>query len=371
VGLTEEQPNPLGEDPGFSGWPELLNALVGGRTLREDEARAVLHEILEGRSTPAQVSSLLTALAMRPPTVDEMVGFVRAMLDLSEVVEAGSDALDTCGTGGDRSGTFNVSTAAGLVAAGAGCKVCKHGNRAASSKAGSADVLEALGVAVDLGPTGVARCIEEAGMGFCFAPRFHLSMRHAAPVRKEIGIPTVFNYLGPLANPARVAHQLIGVSNPEMMPKMLGVLDRLGSRKVIVVHGSAGSGKGGLDEVSTLGPTQVSQLARGPSGEARISTYELDPVSLGFRQARLEDLRGADPQENASLVKGVLQGRAGPALDIVVLNAAFALLAAERVPGDRIEDAIALAYESIESGRALEALDALVRVSQECKKEGL
>ena len=258
-----------------------------------------------------------------------MTGFVRAMVSHAVPLDlpAGMDVIDTCGTGGDRLRSINVSTIAALVVAATGAKVCKHGGRASSSAVGAADVLEALGVVADLGPAGVARCIDEVGMGFCFAPRFHPAMRFAAPVRKELGIPTVFNYLGPLANPGRARYQVVGVSNPAMADKMLGVLAANGAVRAVVVYGDDG-----LDELSTTGPSTVHELIRGPDGRYETSAYRVDPAVLGFAPASIEDLRGGDAAFNAAAILRVIGGQPSPHRDIAVLNAAAALVVVGAVP---------------------------------------
>jgi anthranilate phosphoribosyltransferase len=279
------------------GWPTVLGHLAAGVDLGRLEAGAALADVLEGNATPAQIAAFIFGLRCKGETVEEMTGLVAAMLAASErvVVPDGlADRLvDTCGTGGDRSGTINVSTIAALVVAGAGVPVCKHGGRAASSKAGSADVLEALGVVIDLGPTGVLRCIEEAGIGFCFAPRYHPAMRHAVPIRRELGVPTAFNFLGPLANPARVRRQVVGVGDPAMAPKMASVLAAGGAQHVLVVHGDDG-----LDELSTTGPSTIHEWrARQP--ETTVQTKRIDPGDLDLPLARLADLLGGDAPTNA------------------------------------------------------------------------
>ncbi len=266
---------------GFS-WPHVLGALVAGRSLSEQEAAAAMAEIMAGQATPAQIAGFVIALRAKGETVDEIAGLVTAMRRFATRVEVPFPVLDTCGTGGDRSGTFNVSTAAAIVCAGAGARVAKHGNRAASSRCGSADVLEALGVRIDLPPEGVAACIAEAGLGFCFAPRFHPALRHAAAPRRELGVPTIFNFLGPLTNPAGATRQALGVADPRMLEAMVSTLARLGSEHVVAFHGA-----GGLDELSTLGPSQVVELV---GGEMR--RFEVDPAALGLPPAPLETVRG-------------------------------------------------------------------------------
>jgi anthranilate phosphoribosyltransferase len=321
-----------------------------------------MSEVLEGNATPAQIAAFVFGLRCKGETVEEMAGMVRAMLAAAEPVvlspAVAAAVVDTCGTGGDRSGTINVSTIAALVVAGAGVPVCKHGGRAASSRAGSADVLEALGVVIDLGPEGVARCVDEAGIGFCFAPRFHAAMRHAIPVRRELGVPTAFNFLGPLANPARVRRQVVGVGDPAMAPKMAGVLAALGATSVMVVHGA-----GGLDELSTLGDSVVHSWSSGS-----LTSYTVSPASLGLAPATLADLTGGDADHNASLARAVLEGRAGAHRDIVVLNAAAALVVAGRVA--ELDAGVALAASSIDTGAAAEALARLVSVSHEARAGG-
>ncbi len=338
-------------------WSELLSLLVSGRTLSEGEAAVALSEILEGGIDPMQIGAFLVALRVRGETVEEMTGLAKAMLDHAALLEGIGDCVDTCGTGGDGSGSINVSTLAALVVAAAGARVCKHGNRAASSAAGSADVLEALGVVVDLGPDGVRRCIDETGIGFCFAPRFHPSMRHLAPVRRALGIPTVFNYLGPLTNPARAPFQLVGVGDRSMAERMVGVLAATGSTRAMVVHGADG-----LDEVSITGPSDVLELVRGRGGEPEIRRYQVDPVELGFVRRSLEEVRGGDASYNADVARRVLNGEMGACRDIVVLNAGAALVVAGAV-GD-LGAGIERAQDAIDSGAAAFTLERLVAVSR-------
>ncbi|MGH2811542.1 MAG: anthranilate phosphoribosyltransferase, partial [Actinomycetota bacterium] len=259
--------------------------------------------------------------------------------------------VDTCGTGGDRLGSINVSTIAALVVAGAGIKVAKHGNRAASSQCGSADLLEELGVKIDLGAEGVEACIRDAGMGFCFAPVFHPSMRHAGPTRRELGVPTVFNFLGPLTNPARATRQAIGVSDPQMAPKMVEVLRALGSEHVVAFHGSDG-----LDEITITGPTALWEMKDG-----EISAGEVDPAALGIATASPDELRGGSVTDNAKVALEVLSGSPGAARDLVLANAAAGLLVGGAAP--TLADAVPIAAETIDSGRARRALDRLVEVS--------
>lgn len=339
----------------LGGWPGVLSRLAAGSHLSSEEAAAAMCDVLDGNATPAQIAAFVFGLRCKGETVEEMSGLVSAMLDASERIVVGGDLasrlVDTCGTGGDRTGTINVSTVAALVVAGAGAPVCKHGGRAASSKAGSADVLEALGVVIDLGPRGVARCIEEAGIGFCFAPRYHPAMRHAIPVRRELGVATAFNFLGPLANPARVRRQVVGVGDPSMAEKMAGVLAASGATEVIIVHGADG-----LDELSTTGP---STMYRWSAGELTRST--VDPADLGLQPCKLSDLSGDDASTNAKLAREVLEGKPGARREIVALNAAAGLVVAG-LAGD-LRAGLDLAFESIDSGAAAGRLDKLVDVS--------
>lgn len=351
----------------LGGWPSILGRLACAGDLSAEEAGAALDEVLAGEASPAQVAAFVFGLRCKGETVTEMTGLVRAMVRAAVPLpvdpELRARLVDTCGTGGDRSGTINVSTVAALVIAGAGVPVCKHGGRAASSLAASADVLEALGVAIELGPAGVARCIEEAGIGFCFAPRYHPAMRHAAPVRRELGVPTVFNFLGPLTNPAGVRRQVVGVSDPAMAATMAGVLAANGATHVAVVYGADG-----LDELSTTGPsTIVTTHARGSTGgvevpDVEVQTEIVDPADLGLAPANLEDLRGGDAVANAGYTRQVLAGEPGAHRDIVVLNAAAGLVVAG--VAEDLADGVVAAADAIDSGGAAAALERLVRVSQ-------
>jgi anthranilate phosphoribosyltransferase len=374
IDSTTKPPPSLDE---VGGWPVVLGHLAGGIDLGRVEAAAALTDVLEGNASPAQIAAFVFGLRCKGETVEEMTGLVAAMLAASErvIVPDGlaDHLIDTCGTGGDRSGTINVSTIAALVVAGAGVPVCKHGGRAASSKAGSADVLEALGVVIDLGPSGVLRCIEEAGIGFCFAPRYHPAMRHAVPIRRELGVPTAFNFLGPLANPARVRRQVVGVGDPAMAAKMARVLAAGGAAHVMVVHGADG-----LDELSTTGRSTIYEwrapaLTSAPDGEAALEGRTIDPEhlavetrtivpgDLGLPAARLADLLGGDAATNAAMARRVLAGEPGAQRDVVLLNAAAGLVAAG-VSGD-LADGLARATVSVDEGRAEAALDRLIEVS--------
>lgn len=336
------------------GWPVVLGNLLDGISLSREEARLTMSEILEGAASPAQIAAFIVALRMKGETVDELVGMVDAMLAASTRVEidTAGPVVDIVGTGGDRAHTINVSTLSALVVAGAGGKVCKHGNRAASSACGAADLLEALGVAVDIGPEAVARCVSEAGMGFCFAPRYHPAMRHAGPSRRDLGIPTAFNILGPLSNPGRVRRYLIGVADERMATRMAGVLQANGTVRALIVHGGDG-----LDELTTTGPSTVVELSDG-----EISSWSVDPADLGLARVDREDLVGGDAQTNAELARRVLAGEPGPHRDIVILNAGAGLMAAGLESS--LEAGIAAAARSIDSGAAVKALHDLVAVSQ-------
>ena len=337
----------------LGGWPAILGDLTSGRDLTVDQARAAMAEILDGAATPAQIAGFIVALRMKGETVDELTGLVDAMLAAAERVTLPDPGavVDVVGTGGDRAHTINVSTLAALVVAGAGGRVCKHGNRAASSATGAADLLEALGVRIDCGPDEVARCVADAGIGFCFAPRFHSAMRHAGPPRRELGILTAFNFLGPLANPAGVRRLMIGVADASMAERMVGVLAARGSERVLVVHGDDG-----LDELTISTTSQVLELRDGD-----VHAYEVDPKDLGITPASLEALAGGDPATNAALARGVLDGEPGPHRDIVCLNAGAALLAAG--VADDLASGIGAARSSIDEGAAATALDRLVATS--------
>jgi len=343
----------------IGGWPGVLTELLAGRSLTAEQSEAVLGQVLSGDAAPSQIAALAVALQAKGESVAEMTGFVRAMVAHAVPLDlpAGMAIVDTCGTGGDRLRSINVSTIAALVVAATGAKVCKHGGRASSSAVGAADVLEALGVVADLGPKGVSRCIDEVGMGFCFAPRFHPAMRFAQPVRKELGIPTVFNYLGPLANPGRAQYQVVGVSNPAMADKMLGVLAANGARRAMIVYGDDG-----LDELSTTGPSTVHELIASDDGRYETSTYRVDPAQLGLAPATIEDLRGGDAAYNADAIRQVIGGEPSPHRDIAVLNAAAALMVIGRAVD--LQAGVSLACEVIDDGRAHSVLEALIRVSQ-------
>ena len=358
VGLTVSHTGPVTDVPAQD-WPEILSRLISGRDLSEAEAAAALDDILGGSVPEAVIASFVTALRAKGETTDEMTGLVRALRERAVGVPVTGvvhdHLVDTCGTGGDRSGSINVSTIAAFVVAGAGVPVCKHGGRASSSVAGSADVLEALGVVADLHPEGVARCIEEAGIGFCFAPTFHPAMRYAVPVRRALRVATVFNFLGPLANPARLRRQVIGVSDVAMAEKMIGVLEANGALHAMVVYGHDG-----LDELSTAGPSTVLETRLGEQGHER-REYEIDARELGLARASSDQLRGGTPAQNAEHARRVLAGELGPHRDIVLLNAAAGFVVAGRAT--EMASALQMAEESIGSGAAAATLDKLVAVS--------
>jgi anthranilate phosphoribosyltransferase len=332
-------------------WPDVLGRLVRREDLPPELAQAALGTVLAGDATDAQIAAFATMLRAKGETPVELAALVRAMLERSEPVDVPGPLVDTCGTGGDRSGTVNISTMAALVAAGAGASVAKHGNRAATSRCGSADVLEALGVVIDLGPKGVARCITEAGVGFCFAPRFHAAMRFAGPVRAQLGVATTFNFLGPLANPAGATRRTVGVSDPAMAERIIGALSELGVEHALVFYGHDG-----LDELTTTTSSTVYELRGG-----EIHHDDLDPTSLGLAPAAHGALAGGDAAGNAEVVHRVLGGQHGPMRDVVALNAAAALLVAGLA--DDWAGGLDLAGSVLDDGRAAAALDAFVRTS--------
>ncbi|MBN1121858.1 MAG: anthranilate phosphoribosyltransferase [Anaerolineae bacterium] len=324
--------------------------------LQAEEAEVVMNQIMVGATTDAQIAAYLMALRMKGETRSEITGSARAMRANATRIPTKVDPsrlLDTCGTGGDHSGTFNISTTVAFVAAGAGVPVAKHGNRAATSKCGSADVLGELGVNLDLTPEQVGQCIDEIGIGFLFAPKLHPAMRYAIGPRREIGVRTIFNILGPLTNPAGAKRQLMGVFAADLASFLAQVFNDLGSESAIIV-----SGYGGIDELTTTGPNTVSHFQNGV-----VETYTLDPQEYGFPGAHISDLRGGDIAENAAILRGILTGAVNSEKrDVVLLNSGAALLAAGVV--DDLQDGIALAANTIDSGAALEKLDALIEMSQ-------
>lgn len=333
-----------------------IDRLSRGTDLRVEEAEAIMQQIMQGNATEAQIGAYLMSLRIKGETPDEITGSARAMRAAAHRVptSVNVDLLDTCGTGGDESGTFNISTTVAFVAAGAGVPVAKHGNRAASSKCGSADVLAELGVNLDLNPEQVGRCVDEVGIGFLFAVKLHPAMRHAIGPRREMGIRTIFNILGPLTNPAGAQRQLLGVFAAELTEVLVQVLKSLGSKSAMVV-----SGHGGLDELTTTGPNRISYLR----DDGTIESFQLDPSELGFQKADVSELNGDDAPTNASILRGVLSGETKDAKrDVVLLNAGAALMAAGQV--DSFADGISLARETIDSGKAIATLDNLIELSR-------
>ena len=331
---------------------DAIQMLVDGESLSAEQAAAAMNEIMTGEATPAQVGSFLTALRIKGETVDEIAGMAQVMREKSLHVSVEGDVVDTCGTGGDGSGSFNISTTAAFVVAGAGVTVAKHGNRAMSGSTGSADVLEALGVKIELSPESVARCLNEAGFGFMFAQGYHPSMRFAAGPRREIGIRTVFNILGPLTNPAGADRQVVGVADPSMADRMARVLGQLGSRKALVVHGSDG-----MDEITITGPSTVWQLENG-----EVTEFEVTPGDLGVSESSADSIRATSSEHSARIARSVLSGESGPPRDVVLLNAAAALVAADR--SDSLASGVEVAARSIDSGDAQAKLDAVVELSR-------
>jgi len=332
---------------------EAIDAVVSGQSLSMEEATTVMREIMEDEATPAQLGAYLTALSIKGETPEEIAGMAAVMREKALRVNVHGPLIDTAGTGGDGKGTFNISTAAAFVAAGAGLKVAKHGNRAASGTCGSADVLEALGVRIDLAPKGVEQCINQVGMGFMFAPVFHPAMRYAAPVRREIGIRTVFNILGPLTNPAGAQSQLLGVGYANMGEHMASVLRLLGVHHALIVHG-----EDGLDELTLNTNTSVWEVRDG-----NIRTWSLPVADTGLSQASLDQIQGGTKEENATTMRRIFQGEPGPLRDAVLLNSGATLVAGDLV--GTVAQGVKLAAEIIETGKALAKVDALVELSQQ------
>lgn len=332
---------------------EALAKLVRHESLTEHEAAEAMRTLMTGDATPVQIAGLMIALRVKGETAEEIAGMARTARELATPIPVDGEAVvDVVGTGGDGTGTFNISTASAIVAAAAGARVAKHGNRAASSQCGSADVLEALGVRIDLAPEVAARVLDETGITFLFAPLYHPSFRHAAVPRRELGVRTFFNILGPLCNPAGARMQALGVADGALADLMADVLARLGVRRALVFHGSDG-----MDEMSLAGPTRVVEVLDGGRREETV-----DPAELGLARASLEEVRGADPATNAGIVREVLGGAKGPRRDIVLLNTAAALMAAGIASG--WPDGVARAADAIDSGRANEVLERWVRASQ-------
>jgi anthranilate phosphoribosyltransferase len=331
---------------------EAIAALVVKRSLTTEQAAQVMEEIMGGIATPAQIAAFVTALSIKGETVDEIIGLARTMRANAVPMRTDEPVVDTCGTGGDGSGTFNISTAAAFVAAAARVRIAKHGTRAMSSQCGSADVLESLGVKIDLNAEQVQKCLQEAGIGFMFAPAFHPAMKYAAAPRREIGIRTVFNILGPLTNPAGAKAQVVGVASDSLVKKLAQVLQGLGCHHALVVHGSDG-----LDEITVCGKTRVCEL-RG----SRIDSYAIGPEEIGLSSVGPDSLKGGSIEENAALLRGILGGIRGPHRDVVLMNAAAALLAGDKVK--TLKQGVSLAEEAIDSGRALAKLEQLAKFSQ-------
>jgi anthranilate phosphoribosyltransferase len=362
-------------------WPDVLARLTRRESLTEAEAEATLGRVLSGEATPVQIGAFLTLLHAKGEAIEEVTGLAQAMMHAAVPLSldgtgadgvgvgaegAGDDGadrgaagvvVDLVGTGGDRLSSINVTTLASLIVAGCGVRVCKHGGRSASSSVGSADVLEALGVAIEVGPVGVARCVAEAGIGFCFAQRFHPAMRYVAPVRKELGVPTIFNFLGPLINPSRTRYQLVGVSDPAMATTMATVLGSTGSRRAMIIYADDG-----LDELSVTSLSTVLELNGDGDGSFDLTEWRVDPVALGLAPATLDDVQGGNAIFNAQAIRSVLNGAPGANRDIGLLNAAAGLMVAGRAAD--LAGGLVQAAQSIDSGRAEAALDALVAISQ-------
>lgn len=330
---------------------EAIAKVVDGGDLTRDEAATVMEEIFTGQATPAQFGALVIGLRLKGETVAEMVGFASTMRRLAIPVAVPRPVVDTCGTGGDGHGTFNISTTAAVVAAGAGATVAKHGNRSMTSQCGSADVLEALGVNISLAPDQVTACMAEAGIGFMFAQLYHPAMKFAAGPRREIGIRTIFNVLGPLTNPAGAPAQVLGVASETARLPMAEVLALLGARHALVVHG-----EDGMDEISICAPTLVAEVRDGD-----IRSYQIAPEDFGLQRATLADIKGGDAKTNVAITRAVLAGQVGPARSVVLLNAAAALVAADLTPN--LATGLKLAATAIDSGAAAERLEKLVEVS--------
>ncbi len=331
---------------------EAIGKVVEKKDLTEDEMVSVMREIMEGEATPAQIAAFITALRMKRETVDEITGAARVMREKALTVKTkASVVVDTCGTGGDESFTFNISTAAAFVAAGAGLTVAKHGNRSVSSKSGSADVLKSLGVNIEAEVQKVEECLDSIGIGFLFAPLMHGAMKYAAPVRREIGIRTIFNILGPLTNPAGAQYQVLGVYRSELTEVLANVLKNLGSARAFVV-----SGNDGLDEMTLTSETKVSELKDG-----KVNTYSIKPEEFGMTRCKLFELQGGEPDDNARIIREILKGDKGAKRDVVVLNAAAAIAVSGKAK--EMKEGIKLAEEAIDSGKAMEKLEKLIEIT--------
>ena len=339
----------------IGGWPQLLSTLLRGEDLSADDAQVAMNTVLLGEASSAQIAAFVMALRSKGETADELQGMLAAVLEASEPVpldvKFSAHAIDIVGTGGDKSHSVNISTMAAFVVAGAGVPVCKHGNRAASSQCGTADVLEALGIKIDLDGAAVARCVEQTGMGFCFAPKFHPAFRYAGPTRKELGVPTAFNLLGPMANPAQVSYMVVGVGDPSMAHKMAHAIAGRGVQRAWVVHGH-----GGLDELSLSGDCPVVEIHQG-----EISEFMLNAKDFGLEPADVTAVRGGDPVHNAQVIRDTFNGTRGAVRDIVVFNAAAGLVVAG--VSSHMGDGIERAQASIDSGAANGVVDALIAIS--------
>lgn len=332
-----------------------IEATVAGQSLSIEESRKMMTEIMSGEATEAQIGAVLTSLRLKGETPEEIAGMAQEMRDKAVRMDTTERLVDTCGTGGDAKGTFNISTTAAFVVAATGLKVAKHGNRAMSGSCGSADVLEALGVKIDLGPNGVKKCIDNVGMGFMFAPVFHPAMKNVAGPRREIGIRTVFNILGPLSNPARAKTQLLGVSDASIGEKLAQVLKHLGTEHALVVHG-----EDGMDEVTLCGKTKIWELKNG-----EVREFLLDPEELGLSYTSIDTLQGGSLEKNRSMAEAILNGTTGPMRDIVLLNAAAAIIAAGTT--DDWKEAISLGAKALDSGNAGRKLTSLVEFSNKAE----
>lgn len=344
----------------IGGWPQLLSTLLRGEDLSADDAQVAMNTVLLGEASSAQIAAFVMALRSKGETADELQGMLAAVLEASEPVpldvKFSAHAIDIVGTGGDKSHSVNISTMAAFVVAGAGVPVCKHGNRATSSQCGTADVLEALGIKIDLDGAAVARCVEQTGMGFCFAPKFHPAFRYAGPTRKELGVPTAFNLLGPMANPAQVSYMVVGVGDPSMAHKMAHAIAGRGVQRAWVVHGH-----GGLDELSLSGDCPVVEIHQG-----EISEFMLNAKDFGLEPADVTAVRGGDPVHNAQVIRDTFNGTRGAVRDIVVFNAAAGLVVAG--VSSHMGDGIERAQASIDSGAANGVVDALIAISNVATK---
>jgi anthranilate phosphoribosyltransferase len=335
----------------MSNFKAYIARIADGEALSREDARAAFDVILSGEATPSQLGGFLMGLRLRGETVDEVTGAVSSMRARMLPVAAPADAIDIVGTGGDATGSYNISTCAALVVAGCGVKVAKHGNRSLSSKSGSSEALAQLGVNIDIGPERISACVNEAGIGFMFAPLHHAAMKHVGPTRIELGTRTIFNLLGPLSNPAGVKRQMTGVFDGRWVEPIAHVLKNLGSEHVWIVHGSDG-----MDEITTTGPTEVAELKNGV-----VRTFTITPADAGLPAARFEDLKGGTPEENAAALRAVLAGAKNPYRDVVLINAAASLIVAGKVA--TLPEGVALAASSLDSGDALDRLERLVAVS--------